>query len=104
MACCTRFVFRCFKCLERAADRITGAAGPFFVAAAYLLISTGTFAFCTSTRADNTFIDLLIVLYISRSNRSYLIIQNNHHPNMYLIRHKYVRELLLGLHRVSRIR
>ncbi|KIJ52373.1 hypothetical protein M422DRAFT_25993 [Sphaerobolus stellatus SS14] len=45
MAYCTRVVFRCFKCLERAADRITGAAGPFFITIAYVLLSIGTFAF-----------------------------------------------------------
>ncbi|KAF9223797.1 zf-DHHC-domain-containing protein [Gyrodon lividus] len=42
---CTRQVFRCFKWLERAGDRITGAAGPYFVALAVILISLGTISF-----------------------------------------------------------
>jgi hypothetical protein len=32
--------------LERLGDRITGAAGPFFVAFAIILISLGTVCFC----------------------------------------------------------
>jgi hypothetical protein len=43
---CSRVVFRCFKALERLGDRITGAAGPFFVAFAVILISLGTVCFC----------------------------------------------------------
>ncbi|KAJ7795748.1 hypothetical protein B0H14DRAFT_3495570 [Mycena olivaceomarginata] len=39
---CSRVVFRCFKALERLGDRITGAAGPFFVAFAVILINLGT--------------------------------------------------------------
>ncbi|KAJ7218253.1 zf-DHHC-domain-containing protein [Mycena haematopus] len=42
---CSRVVFRCFKTLERLGDRITGAAGPFFVAFAVILISLGTVCF-----------------------------------------------------------
>ncbi|KAF8632744.1 hypothetical protein AX15_001713 [Amanita polypyramis BW_CC] len=42
---CARAVFRCFKAVERAADRVTGAAGPYFVALAALLISTGALCF-----------------------------------------------------------
>ncbi|KAI1797062.1 DHHC palmitoyltransferase-domain-containing protein [Ganoderma leucocontextum] len=42
---CTRKVFRCFKALERLGDRITGAAGPVFVALAVVLISIGVFCF-----------------------------------------------------------
>ncbi|KAJ7794842.1 zf-DHHC-domain-containing protein [Mycena olivaceomarginata] len=42
---CSRVVFRCFKALERLGDRITGAAGPFFVAFAVILISLGTVCF-----------------------------------------------------------
>lgn len=44
---CARPVFRCFKCLERAADRVTGAAGPCFVALAVALISLGVLSFFT---------------------------------------------------------
>ncbi|OJT09976.1 hypothetical protein TRAPUB_13539 [Trametes pubescens] len=42
---CTRQVFRCFKWLERAGDRLTGAAGPVFVTLAIVLISIGVFCF-----------------------------------------------------------
>lgn len=36
-----RFVFACFKSIERTADRLTGAVGPVFVALAWFLISVG---------------------------------------------------------------
>ncbi|KAJ7500311.1 DHHC palmitoyltransferase-domain-containing protein [Mycena galericulata] len=42
---CSRAVFRCFKTLERLGDRLTGAAGPFFVAFAVILIGLGTVCF-----------------------------------------------------------
>ncbi|KAJ7111845.1 DHHC palmitoyltransferase-domain-containing protein [Mycena epipterygia] len=42
---CSRTVFRCFKTLERLGDRITGAAGPYFVGFAVILISLGTVCF-----------------------------------------------------------
>jgi len=45
---CARYVFRCFKSLERLGDRVTGAAGPFFVGFAMILLSTGTLCFCVS--------------------------------------------------------
>ncbi|KAF8072281.1 DHHC palmitoyltransferase-domain-containing protein [Lyophyllum atratum] len=45
MTWCSRTVFRCFKALERAGDRLTGAAGPFFVGLAIILITTGTVCF-----------------------------------------------------------
>ncbi|GAW00024.1 zf-DHHC-domain-containing protein [Lentinula edodes] len=38
-------LFRCFKTLERLGDRVTGAAGPFFVGLAVILISAGTICF-----------------------------------------------------------
>ena len=44
---CARAVFRCFRRLERWADRITGAAGPYFVGFAVILISAGALCFCT---------------------------------------------------------
>lgn len=44
---CARRVFRCFRRLERFADRITGAAGPWFVALAIILISLGSLSFFT---------------------------------------------------------
>jgi len=40
-----RFVFACFKRIERCGDWLTGAAGPFFVAAATLLFVLGTLSF-----------------------------------------------------------
>ncbi|KIM80330.1 hypothetical protein PILCRDRAFT_97949 [Piloderma croceum F 1598] len=42
---CARYIFRCFKWLERLGDKVTGAAGPFFVGFAVLLLSTGTISF-----------------------------------------------------------
>lgn len=42
----TRAVFRCFKCMERSADRVTGAVGPLFVTIAIVLLSMGIFTFC----------------------------------------------------------
>ncbi|KAJ7198275.1 DHHC palmitoyltransferase-domain-containing protein, partial [Mycena pura] len=42
---CSRVVFRCFRTLERLGDRITGAAGPFFVTFAVILIGLGTICF-----------------------------------------------------------
>jgi len=42
------FVFACFKRIERCGDWITGAAGPFFVAAATVLFVLGTLCFRTS--------------------------------------------------------
>ncbi|KAF9444856.1 zf-DHHC-domain-containing protein [Macrolepiota fuliginosa MF-IS2] len=42
---CAQRVFRCFRALERLGDRITGAAGPYFVALAIILTSTGTVCF-----------------------------------------------------------
>ncbi|KAK2459596.1 hypothetical protein APHAL10511_008406 [Amanita phalloides] len=42
---CARAVFRCFRAVERCADRVTGAAGPYFVALAVLLISVGVLCF-----------------------------------------------------------
>ncbi|KAF5374532.1 hypothetical protein D9615_009074 [Tricholomella constricta] len=45
MTWCSRSVFRCFKALERAGDRLTGAAGPFFVGLAVILITVGTICF-----------------------------------------------------------
>ena len=45
---CARAVFRCFKVVERCADRVTGAAGPYFVALAVVLITLGAICFCRS--------------------------------------------------------
>ena len=42
---CPRFVFACFKRVERWGDRLTGAAGPFFVAIATILFIIGTLCF-----------------------------------------------------------
>lgn len=39
-------VIRCFKRLEHAADRLTGAAGPVFIGLAWILTILGGFAFC----------------------------------------------------------
>ncbi|KAF9069422.1 zf-DHHC-domain-containing protein [Rhodocollybia butyracea] len=42
---CSKTVFRCFKALERLGDRVTGAAGPYFVGFAVILISAGIICF-----------------------------------------------------------
>ncbi|EKM58574.1 uncharacterized protein PHACADRAFT_89055 [Phanerochaete carnosa HHB-10118-sp] len=42
---CAKQVFRCFKWIERAGDRLTGAAGPVFVALAVVLLSVGAACF-----------------------------------------------------------
>jgi len=42
---CSDTVFRCFRALERCADRITGAAGPFFISLAVILLSVAMAAF-----------------------------------------------------------
>jgi len=42
---CAQKVFRCFKWLERLGDRVTGAAGPVFVALAVILLSIGVVCF-----------------------------------------------------------
>ncbi|KAG9314955.1 zf-DHHC-domain-containing protein [Chiua virens] len=44
---CARQVFRCFKWVEHVGDQITGAAGPYFVGLAVILISLGTLSFFT---------------------------------------------------------
>ncbi|KAG2756812.1 zf-DHHC-domain-containing protein [Suillus brevipes Sb2] len=44
---CARHVFRCFKWLERAGDRVTGAAGPYFVGLAVILQAIGAASFFT---------------------------------------------------------
>ncbi|KII85268.1 hypothetical protein PLICRDRAFT_45462 [Plicaturopsis crispa FD-325 SS-3] len=41
----SRAVFKCFKWLERQGDRITGAAGPYFVGGAVILICMGVVCF-----------------------------------------------------------
>ena len=45
---CARQVFRCFKFIEKLGERVVGAVGPYFVAAAVILISVGAVCFCTS--------------------------------------------------------
>lgn len=42
---CAKRVFRCFRALEKFGDRITGAAGPYFIALAVILTGTGTVCF-----------------------------------------------------------
>lgn len=43
---CAKRVFRCFKTIERWGNYITGAAGPFFVGLAVILMTMGTVCFC----------------------------------------------------------
>ncbi|KAH6913511.1 DHHC palmitoyltransferase-domain-containing protein [Coprinopsis sp. MPI-PUGE-AT-0042] len=42
---CAKRVFRCFKALERFGNRLTGAAGPYFVGLAVILLWSGTICF-----------------------------------------------------------
>ncbi|TFK71937.1 zf-DHHC-domain-containing protein [Pluteus cervinus] len=42
---CSKTVFRCFRRIERFGDRVTGAAGRYFVIIAAVLIGLGTFTF-----------------------------------------------------------
>ena len=51
---CAKYVFRCFKWLERAGDALTGAAGPLFVFLAVILLSVGAFCFCKKNLASRT--------------------------------------------------
>ncbi|KIL64061.1 hypothetical protein M378DRAFT_78934 [Amanita muscaria Koide BX008] len=44
---CARTVFRCFRAVEHFADRLTGAAGPYFVGLAVVLITAGALCFFT---------------------------------------------------------
>ncbi|KAJ3493710.1 hypothetical protein NLJ89_g10956 [Agrocybe chaxingu] len=46
---CAKRVFRCFKTLERWGNYITGAAGPYFVALAVILIAIGVVCFFNVT-------------------------------------------------------
>lgn len=41
-------VIRCFRRVEKAADVITGAAGPYFIVLAWALTGFVAFAFCKS--------------------------------------------------------
>ncbi len=50
---CAKRVFRCFKTVERWGNYITGAAGPFFVGLAVILMSMGTVCFCMCTLCVN---------------------------------------------------
>ena len=43
---CAGCVFRCFRTLERWGNYFTGAAGPYFVGLACILIGTGVICFC----------------------------------------------------------
>ena len=54
---CARYVFRCFKWVERIGDRVTGAAGPYFVGLAVILISLGMISFCEYARLRRTACD-----------------------------------------------
>jgi len=49
---CAKQVFRCFKWLERAGDRFTGAAGPVFVFLAVILLSMGVICFFLIIQPD----------------------------------------------------
>jgi hypothetical protein len=61
---CPRFVFACFKRIEHWGDRLTGAAGPFFVAIAALLFILGTLCFRGSLIFSREFFQLKFHLLI----------------------------------------
>ena len=50
---CAKRVFSCFKSLERWGNKITGAAGPFFIGLAVILIFIGTISFCECTQRSS---------------------------------------------------
>ncbi|KJA16200.1 hypothetical protein HYPSUDRAFT_47637, partial [Hypholoma sublateritium FD-334 SS-4] len=52
---CAKRVFRCFKTVERWGNYITGAAGPFFVGLAVILMSMGTVCFFDVIAPDLSF-------------------------------------------------
>lgn len=94
---CARRVFRCFRRLERFADRITGAAGPWFVALAIILISLGSLSFCKLTLAFTSGLSCLPEL-ISHDRAAHFTISMVDNASMHPSRSKHVYALLLRLH------
>ena len=104
MASCSRAVFRCFKCLERAADRITGVAGPFFVVIAYILLTMGAATFCKSLTERMCCKPSSEISPCSRSSSTHASFPHLQHPHMHFICHQHVCTLLLRVHGVARVR
>ncbi|KZS92751.1 zf-DHHC-domain-containing protein [Sistotremastrum niveocremeum HHB9708] len=65
MTCCVNAVFSCFKYLERATDRLTGAAGPVFITLALGLLGAGLATFFNVIQPDLPWITLPICILIA---------------------------------------
>ena len=99
---CARQVFACFKSIEKLGERLVGAVGPYFVAAALSLISVGAVCFCTSsppppTSARGSFTELTG----GRASRSYManaILSLDHDTHMFADCIQPIHTLLLRLH------
>jgi len=96
---CARQVFRCFKFIEKLGERLVGAVGPYFVAAAVILISVGAVCFCTSGSPPTPPGRLLNSsnACISRSYMANAILPLDHDANMPPGRVQSIRALLLCL-------
>ena len=101
---CTRQVFRCFKCLERFADRLTGAAGPVFVTLAVGLLSTGLFCFSTSDAASDAIQRGLTWPCNSRGHLAVTAVAMAHNTRMPAHRAQPVRALLLRVYCIAGVR
>ena len=98
---CPRFVFACFKRVERWGDRLTGAAGPFFVAIATLLFVVGTLCFRRFSFLflipNQSFVFSRCHSPLYRMALAVHFTMPPHHPQL-------VYPLLLRLHSISRLR
>ena len=103
---CPRFVFACFRRVERWGDKVTGAAGPFFVAVAALLFVVGTLCFRLSLFFIMFFLNQLITTpsgtVISRYHSSDHPLAMADRPTVLSGHYQLVRPLLLCLHHIPR--
>lgn len=95
---CARQVFRCFKFVEKLGERLVGAVGPYFVAAALSLISVGVVCFCTSDLPPMSVRRLFIDTCTSRSYIANAILPLDHDTDMSADCIQSIRTLLLCLH------
>lgn len=98
----SRAVFKCFKWLERQGDRITGAAGPYFVGGAVILIGMGVVCFCEQFNIVSTISSSDIV----RSRRDFTVITilACHRTDVHAHCTQPSHALLLRLHSSPRLR
>lgn len=106
---CSRQVFRCFKALERVGDRITGAAGPYFVGLAVILKGGGTRCFCEWYRIFSIAFYckvhyLELMGSFSRCHRSKLSITPDFNPTLSFGSNKHAYALLLRVYCYPRLR